>query len=144
MNQNPGGYGYPPQGPPPGPYGPPPSPYVPPPGPGYGAYGPPPTQQVVLAVAPKNSGVAVALELLPGFFLQTFGIGHMYAGNLGIGLAFMFGYWALCFVNALLCIVVIGFITWPICFVAVAIISPILASGAVNKANLNLMSGRQY
>src|SRR5262245_30454129 len=45
----------------------------------------------------KSGGVAAILEVLPGMFLQTFGIGHMYAGNVGMGLLFMFGYWFVLF-----------------------------------------------
>ena len=65
---------------------------------------------------PKSAGTAVLLEVLPGFFFQTFGIGHMYAGNVGTGLLFMFGYWIVQFFNLLLCFLLIGFITLPLCF----------------------------
>jgi len=71
----------------------------------------PPPQSIVMVPAPKNPGLAVALELLPGLFFQTFGIGHIYAGNVGIGLAFMFGYWALSAINFVLCFLFIGFVT---------------------------------
>lgn len=107
-----------------------------------GGYGGQP--QVIMAVAPKSSGLAVALELVPGFFLQTFGIGHLYAGNVGIGLAWMLGYWALSVVNFLLCFIIVGFITWPVCFIAAAILSSMTASNAVNTANARMMSGRAY
>ena len=133
----PGGYGAPPpqQGyagqPPaqqPG-YGAP-SPYgAPPPQQQYGA--PPPYGQVQYPgqmgmagpgmggmVSPKNPGLAVALELIGGFFLQTFGIGHLYAGNIGLGLGLMFGYWVLMAINIVLCAVLIGFVTWPITWIA--------------------------
>ena len=82
---------------------------------------------------PKSSGTAVLLELLPGFFFQTFGIGHMYAGNVGMGLLFMFGYWFVQFINILLCFVVIGFITLPLCWLAAMIISPILAANTASR-----------
>ncbi|MGE8280013.1 MAG: hypothetical protein ACN6O2_06205 [Stenotrophomonas sp.] len=75
----------------------------------------------------KSGGTAALLEVIPGLF-QVFGIGHIYAGNVVLGLLFMFGYWALAFVNFLLCFVFIGFITWPLCWVATMIISPLIAA----------------
>jgi TM2 domain-containing membrane protein YozV len=84
---------------------------------------------------PKSSGTAVMLEVLPGFFLQTFGIGHLYAGNVGVGLLFMFGYWFVQFINILLCFLIIGFITGPLCFILAMVISPIIASNAVQRSN---------
>lgn len=77
----------------------------------------------------KSGGVAALLEVIPGLF-QIFGIGHMYAGNIGTGLLFMFGYWMVAFVNFLLCFVVIGFFTWPLCWVAIMIISPLTAANS--------------
>lgn len=82
---------------------------------------------------PKSAGTAVLLEILPGFFFQTFGIGHMYAGNVGTGLLIMFGYWFLTFVNFLLCFLLIGFITWPLSFLATLLISSITASNAAAR-----------
>ena len=84
---------------------------------------------------PKTTAVAVLLEVLPGLFLQTFGIGHLYAGNVGVGLLFMFGYWFVQFINLLLCFVLIGFITGPLCFLLALVISPLLASKAAERAN---------
>ena len=78
----------------------------------------------------KSGGTAALLEILPGFFLQTFGIGHIYAGRVGTGLIFMFGYWLLLFLNILLCFVFVGYITGPLCWIAAMIISPLTASNA--------------
>ena len=75
------------------------------------------------------------LEVLPGFFFQTFGIGHLYTGNIGAGLLIMFGYWFVQFINLLLCIVFIGFITLPLTFILAMVISPITASNAAERAN---------
>ncbi len=98
-------------------------PYPPPP--------PPAAQHVHHHYYPqKSSGVAVLLELLPGALIQTFGIGHMYAGNVGTGLLFMFGYWAVAFINLLLCFVVIGFFTWPLCWIGTAILSSVIAGNS--------------
>lgn len=117
---------------------------------GYQPYQPPrqpptpyplyPPQQPVQHVVhyyqrpPKSSGTAVLLEVLPGIFLQTFGIGHIYAGNVGVGLFFMFGYWFLTFINFLLCFILIGLITWPLCFLGALILSPILAANAASRS----------
>ncbi len=94
----------------------------------------PPIQHVVHyhQSPPKSAGAAVALELVPGFLFQTFGIGNMYAGNVGLGLAFLFGYWFVLFINILLCLVFIGFITLPLCWIAMMIIAPL---SAANRAS---------
>ena len=96
-----------------------------------------PPQHVVhhYRTPPKTPVAAVLLEVLPGLFLQTFGIGHMYAGNVGVGLLFMFGYWFVQFINILLCFVLIGFITLPLCYILALVISPILANNAAERAN---------
>lgn len=93
---------------------------------------PPQVQHVHHHYVPvKSGGTAALLELLPGLLIQTFGIGHIYAGNVGTGLLFMFGYWCVAFINLLLCFVVIGFVTWPICWIATAILSTVIASNSV-------------
>jgi hypothetical protein len=141
--------GYPPAG-----YGPPPqqqqaySPYgaAPQGAYGYGApppYGYPAPGMMSPMVTPKNGGLAVALELLGGFFFQTFGIGHLYAGNVGVGLGLMFGYWALTAINFALCFIAVGFITWPLTWIAFMIIASITASNAANKFNAQ-SCGRAY
>jgi len=93
----------------------------------------PVARQVVYYVPQKSAGVAVILELLPGMFIQTFGIGHLYAGNVGVGLLFMFGYWFVLFINFLLCFIFIGFITLPICWIFTLIISTISAASSVTN-----------
>jgi hypothetical protein len=146
MNQQFGGYGAPPQQ---QPFGAPASQngYGPAPQPAYGqnAYGYAPQPMVAPLAGPapvagnaKSPGLAVALELLGGTFLQTFGIGHLYAGNVGVGLGFMFGYWVLTAVNVFLCFILIGFFTWPLTWLAAMIVSSILASNAAKKKNREL------
>ncbi len=78
--------------------------------------------------AEKSGGTAVVLEILPGLLIQTFGIGHMYAGHVGIGLAFMFGYWAILAVNILLCFFCIGWVTLTLCWVGTVIFSSMWVS----------------
>lgn len=114
----------------------PPRPYQPPQPPSY-PYPPQHVQHVVhhYQQPPKSSGTAVLLEILPGFFFQTFGIGHIYAGNVVTGLLIMFGYWFIQFVNLLLCFVLIGLLTLPLCFILAVVISPILASNAAARSN---------
>ena len=114
----------------------PPRPQRPPPQPPY-PYPPQHVQHVVhhYRTPPKTTAVAALLEVLPGLFLQTFGIGHLYAGNVVAGLLFMFGYWFVQFINILLCFVLVGFITGPLCFLLALVISPILASNAAQRAN---------
>src|SRR5688500_426776 len=111
-----------------------PQPTFQPPPPQY--YPPQQVQHVVhhYRQPPKSSGTAVLLEILPGFFFQTFGIGHIYAGNVGTGLLLMFGYWFVQFVNILLCFLLIGFVTLPLCFLLAIIISPITAANAASRS----------
>jgi hypothetical protein len=129
---------------PPAAYGPPPqqaygtpSPYGAAPAPAFGAQPqyPQPVPMMNPAVPQKNPGLAVALELLGGFFFQTFGIGHLYAGNIGVGLGLMFGYWVLTAINVALCFVFVGLITWPLTWLAFMILASITANSAAKKAN---------
>ena len=83
----------------------------------------------------RNPTLAVLLELLPGFFAQTFGIGNIYAGNVGLGLLYLFGYWASCVVNFVLCAFLIGFITWPLTWLGFAIVASMTASSGAHRAN---------
>jgi hypothetical protein len=80
--------------------------------------------------ARQSPGTAAALELIFGLFFGTFGLGHMYAGNVVAGLVIMFGGWFVLFVNVLLCFVGIGFITLPLCWIAMLIASPVLAASS--------------
>lgn len=80
-----------------------------------------------------DPGIAVILEILPGMMLQTFGIGNIYAGNVTAGILMMVGYWVAAFLNLLLCFVLIGFITWPLTWIAFMILCPVCASEAAKK-----------
>lgn len=120
-------------------YGPPPG-YGPPPPNQWGHYAPSPHQPQLLLTA-KSPSTAVLLEVLPGLFFQTFGIGNMYAGNTGLGLGLMFGYWCLAGINFALCFVFIGFVTWPLCWIGMMILAPILASNAAKAANARMAAG---
>jgi len=105
------------------------------------AYPPPPAPQPTITVSAtstsasagipvicsKDPTAAVLLEIFPAICLQTFGIGNIYAGNVLVGVLVMFAYWATCVLNALLCVILIGFITWPLTWAAFAVGSSYLA-----------------
>lgn len=82
----------------------------------------------------KSPGVAALLEVLPAFF-QIFGLGHIYAGNVATGLLLMFGWWVVCAVNWVLLWLLIGWITWPLCWIAAVIVSSLWASRSAGQAN---------
>jgi len=78
----------------------------------------------------KDPGIAVLLELLPGFMFATFGIGNIYAGNVGVGVAILISNWVLNVINFLLLFLFIGICTWPICWLGMALLSTLLAHSA--------------
>jgi TM2 domain-containing membrane protein YozV len=75
-------------------------------------------------VTRQESMVAVGLEVGPGTLLQTFGIGHLYAGKVGTGIAIMFAYWCLQAINAMLLPLGIGWITGALTWLAFVVLSP--------------------
>jgi len=75
-------------------------------------------------MAKHSNALAIGLEVGPGFLFQTFGIGHIYAGRAGTGVALMFGYWVLQAINTALMSVWIGFITAPLTWLAFMILAP--------------------
>jgi TM2 domain-containing membrane protein YozV len=106
------------------------------------AYQPPPVPQTpptinISATAVSTPGVpragtkdptaAILLEILPAISLQTFGIGNIYAGNVLGGVLIMVAYWITCLVNLGLCVFLIGFITWPLTWLAFAVGSSYIA-----------------
>jgi len=78
----------------------------------------------------RSPATAALLEVLPGFFIHTFGIGHIYSGRVGVGLCVMFGYWFLLVINILLCFVLIGVVTLPLTWLLFLIFSSISAARA--------------
>ena len=77
--------------------------------------------------------MAALLEFLPGLLAATFGIGHIYAGNVALGLCAMFGYWLMFAVNVALCFVLVGFVTMPLCWLVMIVGSPIAAAAACRR-----------
>jgi TM2 domain-containing membrane protein YozV len=60
----------------------------------------------MVAAAPKDPTTALLLELIG--YAGFMGIGHIYAGKVGRGIALMFGFWAYLVVFGLLSIILIG------------------------------------
>jgi hypothetical protein len=73
----------------------------------------------------RSGGVAAVLELIFGLFLGTFGIGHIYSGNVGSGLVIMFGWWF--FIGAK---IALSFLTCGIWYFAAIVAIPALVSRA--------------
>jgi hypothetical protein len=88
--------------------------------------------QVIVHRSSKSPGTAAVLEVIFGLFFQTFGIGHIFAGNVGVGLFLMFGWWF--FLACASCLGVltlgIGFILIPACWFLLMIVSPISAANS--------------
>jgi TM2 domain-containing membrane protein YozV len=84
--------------------------------------------------APKDPGIALVLELLPGIACQVWGLGSIYAGRVGQGLVIMVGYWIVQLVNVLLMFVLIGFLTAFATFVVTAVVASILAWNAARDS----------
>jgi len=76
----------------------------------------------------RDPTAAVLLEILPGFFVHTFGIGHIYQGRVGMGLFIMLSYWFLQAINGLLCLLLIGFVTAPLTWFFYLLAAPLNAA----------------
>lgn len=76
----------------------------------------------------QDNTVPVMLELLPGLLIQTFGIGHIAQGRVGMGLFIMLSYWIVQGINLLLMGLLIGFVTYPLTFLFYAIAAPLNAA----------------
>lgn len=87
---------------------------------------------VVVRASGRSRGMAAVLEVIPGLF-QVFGIGHMYAGRVGTGLFYMFGYWAIQCFNVVLAFCGIGVVLAVIFWVLMMITSPISAANSVDR-----------
>ncbi len=83
---------------------------------------------------PPDRALAVILELVPGLFVQTFGIGHIYVGRAKSGIALMVTYWLACVLNVLLFHVGIGYFTLPVTWVAYAVVGSLGARRAAIDA----------
>lgn len=65
--------------------------------------------QVVVAapVGYKDPSTGLLLEMIPGFF-GFLGIGRMWAGEVGLGVGLLLGYWAVWFICGLLIVLTVG------------------------------------
>src|SRR4051794_27691624 len=89
------------------------------------------------ATAPRptrSAGAAVALELVLGI-LGIFGVGNIYAGRAGLGVALMLSFWALFWINVGLIFLIVGWVTMPLTWIAFLIAGPLLAARAVEAHN---------
>ncbi|MEV0154243.1 hypothetical protein AB0H57_10950 [Micromonospora sp. NPDC050686] len=93
-------------------------------------------------VPQKSAGAAVALELLLGL-LGIFGVGNLYAGRTGMGMALMLSFWGLFWVNFFLIFVFIGIVTMPLTWIAYLVMGPLLAAQAVERHNSAMIAGAQ-
>jgi TM2 domain-containing membrane protein YozV len=75
-----------------------------------------------VSMSQGTNAVAVSLEAVPGLF-QVFGIGHIYRGRTGAGVAIMVSYWVLQAINTALMSIWIGFITAPLTWLAYMVFS---------------------
>jgi hypothetical protein len=91
----------------------------------------------------KDPNTGLVVELIPGLFFFL-GIGHLWAGEIGLGLALLFGYWfalsALAFLTVitfglLLCVFPIYLLMWP----GVPIASAILLQRRLRRAQQQLV-----
>ena len=78
----------------------------------------------------RSPAIAVSIEILLGVF-QIFGLGHFYAGCKHNGLIFMFGYWALLVLLAILRPVSgVSAVAFPIAWLLTLVLSAFLAARA--------------
>jgi TM2 domain-containing membrane protein YozV len=86
------------------------------------------------SIVNKNQTMlAVGLEVGPGAVFQTFGIGHLYAGKVGMGLGLMIGYWVLQAINLALTPFLIGYLTGPLTWLAFMVFAPTNLLGEVKR-----------
>ena len=106
-----------------------------------------PSPQVVREVhyyqSSPSPGTAIVLEILLGMFVQTFGVGNLYAGNTAGGLLMMFGYWGIQVINFILCFLIIGIFLLPLTWLAFMIFCPIIASSSAKRRAYEAMMQQQ-
>lgn len=80
------------------------------------------------ALVRHDNTAAVLLEVLPGLFLQVFGIGHIYQGRVGMGLFIMISYWLVQALNLLLMVFLVGLVTAPLTWLFYMVAAPLNAN----------------
>ncbi len=87
----------------------------------------------------RSGAVAALLEIVCGAIFQAFGVGHFYAGNVGLGLFLLLGYWLFLAANIALTFLTCGFwgfaamVLIPAAWFLLMIVSPILAAASVSE-----------
>ncbi|BCJ65292.1 hypothetical protein [Polymorphospora rubra] len=92
----------------------------------------------VVPIAAKSAGAAVALELGLGIF-GIFGVGNLYAQQIGLGIALMVSYWVLFWINIFLIGLVIGLVTLPLTWVIYMVVGPLTAARGVTRHNMGML-----
>jgi TM2 domain-containing membrane protein YozV len=64
-----------------------------------------------------------------------FGVGTIYAGRTGLGVALMLSFWALFWANVFLIFLVVGWVTMPLTWIAFLVTGPLPAARAVEAHN---------
>jgi hypothetical protein len=89
----------------------------------------------------RSGGAAAAVEVVFGLFLNTFGIGHIYAGHVLFGLFVMFGWWGFVGLTIGLAFLVgcahflllpLALAVLPVAWFLMLIISPIVAANSAS------------
>jgi TM2 domain-containing membrane protein YozV len=84
------------------------------------------------ASQPRSPVLAAVFEAVPGVF-QVFGLGHIYAGDPFQGFLLMAAYWLMQICNVALCFFCfLGFVTGPLCWVVMMVVSPVWAACSVH------------
>lgn len=98
---------------------------------------------------PKDPGTAFVLELLPAYF-GFYGIGYIWAGEVGLGLALLFGNWVVWTIGGLLAFLFslftlgLGLLCVTPLFIALYFLGPVVSGLALQrrlKARLVLPAG---
>lgn len=89
-------------------------------------------------IAAKDPGTGFVLELLPAFF-GFYGIGYIWAGDVGLGLALLFGNWAFWSIGGLVAFVFslftlgLGLLCITPLFVALYFLGPVVSGLALQR-----------
>jgi TM2 domain-containing membrane protein YozV len=81
-----------------------------------------------------RSGPCPTQGFVLGIF-GVFGVGNLYAGRVGPGIALMVSFWVLFWINFVLTFVFIGWVTYPLTWIAFLVVGPIMAARGVERYN---------
>lgn len=83
-----------------------------------------------VGVAPKDPTTGLLLELIPGFF-GFMGIGYLWSGMTGIGIALLLGYWVVVFFEIIFIIFTLGLLA--LCLWPINIVAPVVSAVLLQK-----------